>query len=70
MADLLANINLKKADGTVKKGSDALANKKVVALYFSAHWCPQCRQFTPILKVISKLPIFKIATKLIALQGS
>ncbi|VDM12670.1 unnamed protein product [Wuchereria bancrofti] len=50
MADLFANIDLKKADGTVKKGSDALANKKVVALYFSAHWCPKCRQFTPVLK--------------------
>uniref|UniRef100_A0A0R3RN59 Thioredoxin domain-containing protein n=1 Tax=Elaeophora elaphi TaxID=1147741 RepID=A0A0R3RN59_9BILA len=50
MASLFANIELKKADGTVKKGSEALANKKVVALYFSAHWCPQCRQFTPILK--------------------
>ncbi|VDK87277.1 unnamed protein product [Onchocerca ochengi] len=50
MADLLANVDLKKTDGTIKKGSDALANKKVVALYFSAHWCPQCRRFTPILK--------------------
>uniref|UniRef100_A0A1I7VWJ0 Thioredoxin domain-containing protein n=1 Tax=Loa loa TaxID=7209 RepID=A0A1I7VWJ0_LOALO len=50
MADLFANIDLKKADGTVKKGSDALANKIVVALYFAAHWCPPCRQFTPILK--------------------
>ncbi|XP_032230951.2 probable nucleoredoxin 1 [Nematostella vectensis] len=23
---------------------------KVIAVYFSAHWCPPCRQFTPILK--------------------
>jgi len=27
--------------------SDALAGKKFVMLYFSAHWCPPCRQFTP-----------------------
>ncbi|VDK85363.1 unnamed protein product [Litomosoides sigmodontis] len=50
MANLFANIDLKKVDGTIKKGSEVLANKKVVALYFSAHWCPSCRQFTPVLK--------------------
>merc|ERR1712224_1019479 len=27
--------------------SDALAGKKAVGLYFSAHWCPPCRGFTP-----------------------
>ena len=29
---------------------DMLANKKIVAYYFSAHWCPPCRAFTPMLK--------------------
>ncbi|KDO33420.1 hypothetical protein SPRG_02227 [Saprolegnia parasitica CBS 223.65] len=29
--------------------TDALANKKVVGIYFSAHWCPPCRAFTPLL---------------------
>jgi len=28
---------------------DALAGKKAIGLYFSAHWCPPCRQFTPML---------------------
>ena len=28
----------------------ALEGKKVVAFYFSAHWCPPCRAFTAILK--------------------
>jgi nucleoredoxin len=27
--------------------ADALAGKSAIALYFSAHWCPPCRGFTP-----------------------
>lgn len=29
--------------------SSAVLSGKLVAIYFSAHWCPPCRQFTPIL---------------------
>ena len=32
--------------GTVAM-SDALAGKTAVGLYFSAHWCPPCRMYTP-----------------------
>jgi len=31
----------------LKNTSEALAGKTAVALYFSAHWCPPCRGFTP-----------------------
>ncbi|MEP6603805.1 MAG: thioredoxin-like domain-containing protein [Spartobacteria bacterium] len=39
----------------------AMANKKLIALFFSAHWCPPCRKFTPQLveyynRVISQHP--------------
>ncbi|KAL3902807.1 MAG: hypothetical protein SGILL_010689, partial [Bacillariaceae sp.] len=29
--------------------SEALGNKRLVGLYFSAHWCGPCRSFTPML---------------------
>merc|ERR1711879_519191 len=48
--DILKTLNLIKADGTKKPSSDALAGKDIILIYFSAHWCPPCRGFTPILK--------------------
>jgi len=37
---------LESKDGTVDT-ADVLKDKKHVMLYFSAHWCPPCRGFTP-----------------------
>ena len=31
----------------VREDEGALENKKLIAIYFSAHWCPPCRKFTP-----------------------
>jgi nucleoredoxin len=33
----------------VKPAAEVLAGKRAIGFYFSAHWCPPCRQFTPIL---------------------
>lgn len=49
-------------DGTV--GKDAIEGK-ILGLYFSAHWCPPCRGFTPKLaetynKVKAKHPNFEL----------
>lgn len=43
-ADLVAG-DLIRADGT-KAPAEALKGKTVL-VYFSAHWCPPCRRFTP-----------------------
>mmetsp|Transcript_60810 Transcript_60810/g.130700 ORF Transcript_60810/g.130700 Transcript_60810/m.130700 type:complete len:187 (+) Transcript_60810:78-638(+) len=45
MASSLASLPLVKKDGS--KGD---ISGKTVALYFSAHWCPPCRGFTPVLR--------------------
>jgi len=46
LKELLQNLKLRGADGEVTL-ANAMEGKKAVALYFSAHWCPPCRGFTP-----------------------
>jgi nucleoredoxin len=53
-------------NGAVVHADDtALANKKLIAFYFSAHWCGPCRKFTPQLvdyynRVSAQHPEFEI----------
>lgn len=47
--DCLTGQQLLKKDGTVVSADSALADKKIIGFYFSAHWCPPCRLFTPAL---------------------
>jgi nucleoredoxin len=49
MDALLQNEPLLTKAGAVVPLADALAQKKVVGLYFSGHYCPPCRKFTPLL---------------------
>lgn len=37
------------SSGALVSTDTALSGKSVIAFYFSAHWCPPCRQFTPVL---------------------
>ena len=48
--DSLAGVKLVKADGSSVEAEKALAGKELIAYYFSGHWCPPCRRFTPMLK--------------------
>lgn len=53
-------------NGSVTRFEDtALAEKKLFLIYFSAHWCPPCRLFTPGLvnyynEVVAKHPEFDV----------
>jgi nucleoredoxin len=53
-------------NGSVVRADDTvLANKKLIAFYFSAHWCAPCRKFTPQLvdyynRVSAQHPEFEI----------
>ncbi len=47
LAELFGD-TLLKADGS-DVGLDAIEDKELLAIYFSAEWCPPCRAFTPML---------------------
>jgi len=47
--------------GNTVSATDSIANKAVLALYFSAHWCPPCRGFTP--QLCEKYAALKEANK-------
>ena len=49
----------------VRADETVLVNKKLIAFYFSAHWCAPCRKFTPQLvdyynRVVAEHPEFEI----------
>jgi nucleoredoxin len=45
--DLLNKTEIVKKDGSSTQGLGSAP--KIVLVYFSAHWCPPCRGFTPVL---------------------
>merc|ERR1712183_813928 len=48
--DLIKKQTFIRADGSTLEADAALTNKELILIYFSAHWCPPCKRFTPILK--------------------
>ncbi|TMW56512.1 hypothetical protein Poli38472_006522 [Pythium oligandrum] len=49
MDALLENQKILTKSGDHVSIAEALGQKKVVGLYFSGHYCPPCRKFTPLL---------------------
>ncbi|EDO34941.1 predicted protein [Nematostella vectensis] len=47
--NIFAGRQLRKRSGVIAYPEEVLQNK-VVAIYFSASWCPPCQKFTPLLK--------------------
>jgi nucleoredoxin len=45
-----SGLKLLRKDGSTILATEALKDAEFVLVYFSAHWCPPCREFTPLLK--------------------
>lgn len=43
------HLRLLRQDGSTVLASEAFKDKAYVFVYFSAHWCPSCQRFTPLL---------------------
>lgn len=49
--DLFTGIKLINQEYNEKAAED-IFNSKIIGFYFSAHWSPPCRKFTPLLKEV------------------
>ncbi|XP_013794255.1 nucleoredoxin-like protein 2 [Limulus polyphemus] len=47
--DIIQGQKLFKKDKSEVDADEILQDKEIIGFYFSAHWCPPCRAFTPIL---------------------
>lgn len=47
--DMLSGQQLTNQQRAQMSSEVALQNADIICYYFSAHWCPPCRMFTPIL---------------------
>ncbi|OQR76972.1 putative nucleoredoxin 3-like [Tropilaelaps mercedesae] len=47
--EILKKTTVAKRDRSSKAFSEVLEDCDIILIYFSAHWCPPCRMFTPIL---------------------
>ncbi|XP_003744124.1 nucleoredoxin-like protein 2 [Galendromus occidentalis] len=52
--DIISGSQVSKLDKKKKPISEVFAENDIVVFYFSAHWCPPCRNFTPQLASIYK----------------
>ena len=56
--DSLVGQQLMRKCGEVVKADKVLEDKKIICFYFSSHWCPPCKEFTPILADFYSVRIF------------